>query len=179
MKIIMVMLMSVDGKITRGEDADIYKWTSKEDQKYFFSLIKKNALIVMGRKTYEASRERLRLEDNKLRVILTRYRERYRKYQVPEKLEFSSEPPAVLVARLKREGFKQILLVGGGEVNSSFLKDKLVDEIYLTIEPVLFGRGRPLIGEMPLDSRLTLMSTKKLNSKGTLLLKYKVDRKVA
>ncbi|MFA6081552.1 MAG: hypothetical protein WC741_04055 [Patescibacteria group bacterium] len=43
------MLSSADGKTTKGNNDNIYTWTSVEDQRYFLSLIKKNNLIIMGR----------------------------------------------------------------------------------------------------------------------------------
>ena len=52
MKVVMVAVVSANGKLTRGNDPDIYKWTSKEDQNFFFSLISKSKLIVMGSGTY-------------------------------------------------------------------------------------------------------------------------------
>jgi len=41
----MIMVATLNGKITKGNDPDIYKWTSKEDKKYFSSLLKKNNLM--------------------------------------------------------------------------------------------------------------------------------------
>jgi len=44
MKITLVCVTSLDGKTTRWHQSGIYQWTSSEDQKYFFSLIKKNLI---------------------------------------------------------------------------------------------------------------------------------------
>lgn len=41
MKVILVMVMSVDGNITKGVEEKIYEWTSKEDQRYFLATLKK------------------------------------------------------------------------------------------------------------------------------------------
>ena len=109
----MVMLATVDGKTTKGNGSNIYTWTSPEDQKYFFSLIKKHDLIIMGRSTYQAVCSRIKLQENKLRIILTRQPERYNPKTVKGKLEFSDETPKQLVKRLTLLGHKKILLVGG------------------------------------------------------------------
>jgi len=42
MKVILAMVTSVDGKTTKWNNPDIYKWTSEEDQTHFFSLIEKS-----------------------------------------------------------------------------------------------------------------------------------------
>lgn len=174
MKITMVMLSTVDGKITKGNDSNIYTWTSIEDQKYFFSLVKKNNLIVMGSLTYKAIAPRLKLEEKKLRIVLTREPEKYKSKIVRGQLEFSKEKPKELVKRMTLLGYKNILLVGGGIINGLFLKDNLVDEFYLTIEPRIFGRGKNIVEGQLLNKSLQLRSIKKLNKLGTLLLKYRI-----
>lgn len=174
MKVIMIMLSSVDGKITKGNDQNIYTWTSSEDQKYFFSEIKKNNLIVMGRKTYEASKPVIKLEKGKLRIVLTHNPKKYFKQSVMGQLEFSDETPKELVKRLSTLGYKKILLVGGGNINGLFLKQNLVNELYLTVEPKIFGLGKSIIEGQLLNKSLQLINVKKLNKIGTLLLKYKI-----
>jgi riboflavin biosynthesis pyrimidine reductase len=48
----------------------------------------------------------------------------------------------------------------------------LVHELWLTIEPLLFGRGVPLLAEQT-DTRLRLLANEALSS-DTRLLKYEV-----
>ena len=67
-----------------------------------------------------------------------------------------------------------MLLVGGGKTNALFLEASLVNEIYLTVEPKLFGMGKSLIAEGNFTKNLKLQSVKKLNEQGTLLLKYNI-----
>lgn len=59
-------------------------------------------------------------------------------------------PIRPLCERLAGFGIGRLLVEGGGEVNAAFLSDRCVDEIYLTIAPVIIG-GRasptPVDGE--------------------------------
>ncbi|MBI4033148.1 MAG: dihydrofolate reductase [Candidatus Blackburnbacteria bacterium] len=174
MKVILVMVSSLNGKITKGRASNIYSWTSKEDSKLFFRLVEKHNLIVMGRKTYEAIRENIELRPDKLRIVLTKDPQKFASDTVPGSLEFSNESPAELLSRLQRIGYTEMLLVGGGEVNALFLKSSLVDELYLTIEPIIFGTGKTLVADEELDVSLKLIGVKKLNKKGTLHLRYRV-----
>lgn len=174
MKIILVAVTSVDGKLTKGNDPDIYSWTSKEDQSFFFSLIKKNNLIVMGRKTYESVKNNLKLEPGKLRIVMTRDVKKYQIDSVSGQLEFSDLSPEELIKKIAHRNYKTILLAGGATINGLFLKKNLVDEIYLTLEPRLFGQGTALIEKQLFDIPLQLLSLKKANKNGTLFLKYKV-----
>lgn len=174
MKIIMAMVMSLDAKTTKHFDSNVYKWTSVEDQKQFFSLIAKQKIIIMGSRTYEAVKDYIKLTPKTLRIILTSYPEKYNNKTVSGQLEFKNITPTKLVIDLEKKGFKKALLVGGSTLNSSFLLNNLVDEIWLTVEPRIFGKGNLLIAENELNIDLELITIKRLNKKGTLLIKYKV-----
>lgn len=58
--------------------------------------------------------------------------------------------PGVVLGELHRRGCKRVLLEGGGELNYSFLEEKLVDEIYITITPRVLGGGS---APTPVDGR--------------------------
>lgn len=53
---------------------------------------------------------------------------------------------------------KNIWLVGGGELVGQFDDRGLLDEILLSVAPVLLGAGAPLLPRRLLSSRLTLVS---------------------
>lgn len=176
MKVILVVAMSLDGKITRGDENDISKWTSQEDKDFFYGMISKNNLIVMGSGTYEAVKKNLKLDGKKLRMVMTRHPEKYKNNFIKDQLEFSSDSPTQLIDSLAKRGFKQMLLLGGSKIYGLFLKEKLVNEIYLSIEPKIFGSGKMLADFNELNITLKLQSVKKLNEQGTLLLHYLVDQ---
>jgi riboflavin biosynthesis pyrimidine reductase len=54
--------------------------------------------------------------------------------------EASPIPVAALFARLRAEGLGTILTEGGPSLLSNLLKHKVVDELFLTLSPTLFGR---------------------------------------
>lgn len=166
------MVSSLNGKITRGDNLPITSWTSTEDKAHFKSMIEKYDLLVMGSRTYESAKESMDLSQNKLRIVLTRNAEKYKEEEVPNKLLFSNETPSQLVTRLEQEGHTEMLLLGGGEINSLFVKENLIDELYLTVEPVIFGQGKRVFADGDFGAKAELVSLEKLNSQGTLLLHY-------
>ena len=176
MKVTMVMVSSLNGKITRGNDPNIGLWTSKEDAKFFSSLRDKHNLIIMGRRTYDAVRNEIKPTPDKLRIVLTKTPAKYSSEAAKTGVEFSNEHPIKLLKRLESKGFKNCLVVGGSETARLFLQLSLVDEIYLTIEPRIFGKGKPMFAEGEFETYLKLMGFKKLNSRGTLNLRYKVQK---
>ena len=64
------------------------------------------------------------------------------------------------------------------EQTTSFLKEQLIDEVWLTIEPKIFGTGGNFVIEEELDIDLKLLSCEKVNEQGTLITKYAVIKKV-
>jgi len=64
---------------------------------------------------------------------------------------------------LRNQEGRNIWIVGGGELLQYFMKEKLVDEIILTVAPAIIGKGIPLFkkGDFQLD--LTLQGTRNFN----------------
>lgn len=174
MRIIAVFVETANGKITKGAEGIVQTWASSEDQAHFSKLIQGNNLIVMGSGTYEAHKSSIKLEEGKLRVVVTSKAEKYKNAAVAGQLEFTSETPIALVKRLEEQGFHKMLLVGGADLFTSFLEAHLVNELYLTIEPKLFGQGKNLLADVDVEANLELLEVKKLNEQGTLLLHYKI-----
>lgn len=172
MRIILVMVSSVDGKTTHPT---IHGWSSPEDQEHFCTLKAEHPVIIMGRKTYDMVKHELQLSPKILRIVMTKNAKAFTKDIVPGQLEFTDESPHALVQRLSRFGYESSLLVGGSNLNNEFLKDKLITDCYITIEPRFFGRGKSIFTAEEIDIPLTLTEMTKLNIQGTLLLKYKVN----
>ena len=76
---------------------------------------------------------------------------------------------------VRKQGYENVALLGGPSTNFAFLRENLVDEIFLTIEPVMLGKGIPLSVGGELCARWKLLETRRLNEKGTLLLHYARD----
>lgn len=174
MRLILVMVTSLDGRSTKGSSSDTHSWTSNEDQKYFQNIINSAKLIIMGRKTYEQARDMMEHRDNRLRIVLTRTPEKYESEKIDGKLEFTNESPKDLIERLENQGYQEGYLVGGAHTNTEFFKQNLVTELWQTLEPKILGMGNGIIGEEESNFSLELLSKDRLNDKGTLLLKYKV-----
>jgi dihydrofolate reductase len=67
-----------------------------------------------------------------------------------------------------------MLVVGGAHIATSFLKEQLIDELWLTIEPKIFGVGGNFVIEEKLDIKLQLISCERVNLQGTLITIYSV-----
>lgn len=73
-------------------------------------------------------------------------------------------PPCTLIERLKNEGMKHLWVLGGGEIHSLFLRERLVDEIRLFIMPLALGDGIPLFAPPIQDQKWRLADLRPWNS---------------
>jgi dihydrofolate reductase len=163
MKVFIIAVMSLDGFIARSEDEKSFDWTSKEDKEFFIERTKKARVVVFGAKTYETIGKPL---NDRLNIV-------YSKTKKFEGVEMTDKAPKELIKDLESRGFSEVAVCGGASIYTLFMKAGVVDEIYLTIEPVIFGQGIKLFNEK-LDFKLELLESKILNSQGSLLLWYKV-----
>lgn len=172
MKVVLVFVATLDGKVTKWNGTEVKSWSSENDQNYFRKLWNNSRLIVMGSGTYNA--DPIKPSINNLFIVMTGNPVRYKKYEVLEKLEFKKESPAKLVSYYEKEGYEEMLVVGGPHIATSFLIENLIDELWLTIEPKIFGMGANLVTTEKLDLNLRLISCEKVNEQGTLITKYAV-----
>lgn len=175
MDMVLIAAQSLDGFITRHSEPGT-AFTSPEDKAYFRRILAGFDACLFGGETYRVSRDfiRERLPGPSLRVVLTRTPERYAAETIQGKLEFTDAAPSALAADLRTRGFKRCAVLGGSHVHSLFLEAGLVGEVWLTVEPVLFGGGTPLLARAA-NVRLELQTTEQLGA-STLLLHYRVVR---
>ncbi|MHB9927174.1 dihydrofolate reductase family protein [Clostridium botulinum] len=67
------------------------------------------------------------------------------------------------VNKLTSQNGKNIWIVGGGELLHSFIQEKLVDELIITVAPTLLGKGIPLFREGDYQLNLSLKEMRNFN----------------
>jgi dihydrofolate reductase len=177
MKVTLITVTSLDGKTTKGDQPGTAAWASPEDQAILSSQIAAHDRIVMGSKTYQAARAIIAPNPHKLRIIATREPQRFAQDQQPG-LAFTADSPEAIIAQAKADGCTSLLLMGGAETSSRFLDAGLVDELLVTIEPLLFGGGTPFTSTLRHTVQLQLVDHKQLNSRGTILARYRVQKTI-
>lgn len=167
-----IAAQSIDGFITRHEEPGT-AFTSEADKAWFREALSSFDAIVMGRRTYEVSRSMIRehLSPARLRIVLTHKPELFTDDLVPGQLEFSAKPPRQLVAELAAKGKKHCALLGGSQIYWEYLDQGLVDQFWISLEPLIFGSGTPLVADGALDARFQLRSVERMGE-NTVLLRY-------
>jgi len=165
MKLILLMAITLDGRT--GKDAEHFvDWTEQEDKKFFVQITKKAGVIIMGSRTFDTIGEPLPGRKN---VIMTRNRGRQSRW---DNLVFTDKGPAELLKGLEKEGYSEAVLAGGPTINTLFAREKLIDEVIVTISPLIFGYGTSLFSDN-ISMELELKDVRK-RGKGLVAITYDV-----
>jgi dihydrofolate reductase len=169
MKVTLYMAITANGYI--ATEAGDSSFTSEADGRKLADLAKKIGNIVCGRGTYDALvKEEQFPMPGTLNIVMT---SEPPQVEPLENVLFFTESPEEVIAELEKRGFKEALIAGGGALNGSFLTDGLVDEMYLTVEPLLLSSGVHLFEHADFRRDLELIGTEKL-SENEIQLHYSV-----
>lgn len=167
MRVVLIMTVTADGFISRdaGEDSG---WVESYDKLFFDKATRSIGTVIIGSNAYKLLPEPF---EGRRTIVMSSHPNPER--SIPGQLEFYGGTPAELLQNLEDEGLEEVAVIGGSQVNSSFLQEGLIDEIYLTVAPMLFGRGLSFAAEYDLDIELRLVDVEKL-SDTVVLLHYEV-----
>jgi dihydrofolate reductase len=78
------------------------------------------------------------------------------------------------ITKLKNLDGGDIIVYGGASFDSSLIKEKLIDEFYLFVNPIVIGNGKTIFKNLEIQN-LTLIESKVFDS-GLVLLHYEVKK---
>lgn len=163
------MAISVNGYIAGlGDDTD---WVSDTDWSVFSGMVRESGFIVMGRVTYEASGSDFPYE-GAINVVITRDKS---KHKQEEDIIFTDRTPKEIIQMATEKGYDQILLIGGGQTNALFMNERLVDEIVVSVHPIMLAGGVHLFEGLLKDVNLKFKSMNQLQE-DLVQLNYTVVR---
>ena len=165
-KIILFIASSLDGYIAR-ENGDI-DWLPENTASGYDEFYKTIDTVVMGKKTYDQvlTFGAYPYKDKKS-YVFTRNNDQTK----DKNTKFVFDVNRFVKDVLSNSG-KNIWLVGGAEIISSFVNNGFVDEIVLSIIPVVLGKGIPLFKNIQKETKLELIKT--TNYDKLIELHYKV-----
>ena len=79
------------------------------------------------------------------------------------------------VSKIKSQNGRDIIVYGGASFDSSLIKEKLIDEFYLFINPVAIGNGMTIFKDLNEIQKYTLIESKAFEC-GKVLLRYEVKK---
>jgi len=164
--------MSVNGIIARENREEDF--LSEDNYKTFVKLAHKTGCMIWGRKTHEAVRNYGRDAFEEIGDIKKIVVSQNSDFQLENDFELVKSPKEAL-EKLEKLGFKEVILTGGSNLNSSFAKENLIDEIILNIQSVVIGKGIPLFWPEEFDLNLELKEINKISEK-IIQLHYIVNK---
>jgi dihydrofolate reductase len=171
-KVIVYIACSLDGYIAKPQDdLSFLSLVEKEGEDYGYSeFIHTVDTVIMGRRTYDWVMKQVSEfpHVDKDTYIITRS-------SIPDmgKIRFYNGPLKALIQELKNQPGKNIFCDGGGQIVYELLKEKLVDELIISIIPVFLGDGIPLFKSGRPEQDLTLASCRNFDT-GLVQLHYKM-----
>lgn len=172
-KLSLFIATSLDGYIAKpNDDLSFLKLVEKEGEDYGYAAFTANVdTIILGRKTY----------DYVLREIGSSYYDNGQRdvYAITRtarpsagRTTFYSGNLKDLVQKLKSENGKNIYCDGGAEVIHELLQHDLIDELIISIIPILLGEGTRLFKDNRPEQQLEFVSAKSFET-GLVQLHYK------
>lgn len=175
-KVVYSLTNSLDNFIARADGG--YDWILMGDE-VMAELSKFSETfdtVLMGRKTYELTLSQGQDSssgETGFMGMKTYVFSRTIKESPNAEVKVVSENAGEFVRELKNESGKDIWLMGGGNLAASLFKENLIDEIGLTIQPILLGSGVPLFPEIDRQVDLQLVECRRYKN-GLVSVTYRV-----
>lgn len=167
---ILYMAMTINGMIARENDDT--PWSDEVWQGYQ-AMVKDAGNIIVGVRTYEIMLKEEGEFENIGDPFTAVVSDDPKKKIENSKHVFVASPQEAITA-IKNKGFRTALLGGGAILNTSFIREKLVDEIIIDIEPLMSGKGVPFLKPEELDIEVGLIEVKQVGESNTVQLHYRV-----
>jgi dihydrofolate reductase len=173
--VVLYISMSLDGYIaTKSNSIDFLSLVEHEGEDYGYQdFVDSVDTVIIGRKTYQKVIDMgfdYPHTDKEVYIITRNTKAKHNTFNF-----YSGDLPSLL-RRLKKQSGKHIYCDGGSEIANELMKHNLIDELIISIIPVLLGDGIRLFNNGRPEHILTLVSANPFN-KGLTQLHYKINKK--
>jgi dihydrofolate reductase len=184
-KVILAMQVTLDGFI-EGPNGEL-DWAMKEDEetwKDVFELQRSADTLLLGRVMYpdfekywlsvpknssstKNEIEYARLADKMQKIVFSRTLQKAE----GKTTRIIRDHIAEEIQKMKQQPGKDLVLLGGAGLASTFMNLGLIDEYHLIVNPLVLGGGKPLFRDVKERHKLKLLNTKTFKS-GKVVLHY-------
>jgi dihydrofolate reductase len=169
MKTTLFLSVSIDGLIADKEGIPLFPEGAWQD---WCSLVNDADNVIAGRSSFE------QLKNNGMASVLN---PRHKIVLSSRDIDLAdsgwqhAKSPSEALGILESAGVNEAIIGGGRAVAHSFMREKLVDYIVIDLQPVAFGVGTPVFGDVLDLIQLKLLDSRPLNE-NALRLRYQVLR---
>jgi len=169
-KIILGLAVSLDSFI-EGPNGE-YDWCFTDQDYGMHDFFNRVDAVFMGRKSYDLVQG---MENTDFMPKMKTYVFSNTITQTKDDSIVVSGDIAAEIAKIKNQPGKDIWLFGGANLTSSLMNSKLVDEVWLSVHPILLGSGKPLFSGIRERIKLNLIDTKTYST-GLVSLTYALEK---
>jgi dihydrofolate reductase len=171
-KIFTSIAVSLDGYIASksGDVSWLNDSMAKGEDYGFEETMKRTGIFIMGANSYREMLKSGMAGGKELTYVITKEKD----IKKGSHTHFFDGELKELAEKVKSETDKDIYIWGGGSVITQFIDLNLLDELDISLIPVLLGDGVPLFGKFSLLKKLRLTECKRFVKSGIVLLKYEL-----
>ncbi|HEY9049845.1 MAG TPA: dihydrofolate reductase family protein [Ohtaekwangia sp.] len=162
-KVILGVAVSLDGLI-EGPNGE-YDWCFTDQDYGMDAFMQRIDAIFYGRKSYEVAGSYI-FPSKKVYIFSNTLN------HAPAGTELVQGDGIEEAKKILQQPGKDIWLFGGASLTAAFLNANLIDEIWLSIHPIILGQGKPLFEHIKERKHFTLCETKQYNT-GLVSVRYK------
>lgn len=154
MKVILYMTTTINGMIAKEDDSTPFI-TAAESASYVAAVKRAGALII-GRRTYQILSTQSEFQEflkAGVKIVAVS------RGKIPLKADNHSLAASPEEALEQVKDFAEVVVAGGGQLDSAFLDADLIDEICLDIEPAIVSKGIPLFSNAIVDKQLKFLGS--------------------
>ena len=174
-KVILGLAVSLDGFI-EGPNGE-YDWCLTDQDYGLSDFFKRVDTLFIGRKTYElmlsaGDAASAGFPNMKEYIFSTTLK------SVKKGATLISGDIKSKIDSIKKEKGKDIWLFGGASLTTSIIAQNLLDELWLSVHPIILGNGKPLFHDITNRIKLELLESKAYST-GLVSLKYSINKNEA
>lgn len=158
-KVILYIAMSLDGFIARpNDDLDWLNCVAKVGEDYGYQAFMDTIdTIIIGRRTFDKVLTLVEKypHNNKITYVITHTTQPNK-----ENIIFYTKSISDLIHELKQKEGKNIYCDGGAMLVQTLMRENLIDEMIISIIPILLGKGIRLFENNNITNHLKLIDTK-------------------
>lgn len=161
-KVVLFIAMSLDGYLADSEGKVGWLGGQGNDEEMIDSyseFVEHVDTVVMGWNTYYQVVTELSPEEwvyGNLESYVVTHRDGFS----AERIRFTGKEPCSLVRELKEKGGKDIWICGGADIVRQLMAEDLIDMYYISVIPMLLGKGIRLFQESGREIPLKLVKTR-------------------
>ena len=169
MKTTLFLSVSIDGLIADKDGVPLFPDGAWED---WCSLVNDTGNVIAGRSSFEQLKndDMASVLNPKHKIVLSS-----KDIDLADSTWQQAKSPSEALEILKDAGVDEAIIGGGRAVAHSFMREQLVDYIVIDLQPVAFGVGTPVFGDVVGTTRLKLLESRPLNE-DAIRLRYQVLR---